>query len=867
MTKKIQNSFTTKLKKINNPAFYGAAGILAAAMLASPVHAQGEEAELEEVFVYGIRDALGRAMDTKRSSAASVDAISAEDIGKFPDKNVAESLQRIPGVTIQRQFGEGAAVSIRGAGADLTLTTLNGQNVASTGWFVLEPAKRSFNYELLPSELVGGLEVYKSSQADLLEGGVGGTVVVKTRRPLDLESGTAYASIEASYGDDSGETDPLASALYSFKNESETFGMLVSGVYQKRSMERKGSEAFWEWGAGPVSFNQERERSAISAAFQFAPTENMDFTLNVVDMQMEANNTNYALWLTQGDVTWSGNTPAATLGNTAIAGVLNTGFYQARPREASMNSDVIDLDFNYRGEGYRVHAQVGRTESTGGTDFEAVFDDGVNTPIVGGTYDFRGGELAWSLPNGIAGQSTANYNPGSLVIGTGASFNSTPKTDEESYFQADVEFDVELGAINSIKVGARSGDHETTSRQFFLGVRDGASTRLDISGLTGSINAGGNDLGILNVPSDLLFNFARSIHDGTRTEDLGSSRNINETNNAIYAMATFEGDKLRGNFGVRYVETDAESIYYIDGQRLTESGDYSELLPSVNFAYDMNDEVVLRASAARVIARPQYADMYYNPDVRGANDDLGRNQFYILGSPDLDPYTSDQVDLGVEWYFADDSLLSFTLFHKDVKNFVTFSDRTNVPTASLPSPGFGGVLRDNELLWTVQTKSGNTSASIKGFEFQYQQAWDNGFGFIANYTYTDAEADTAETFTDGNLALSDSSKNSFNISGYYENDKISARLSYNSRSEYMLREAGSYGNRLHDGYASLDFSSSYHLTENIDIKFDVVNITGEDSAQFGNNAVETNHSGFQDGFPTYQYQLPTRVSLGVSFKF
>jgi iron complex outermembrane receptor protein len=259
--------------------------------------------------------------------------------------------------------------------------------------------------------------------------------------------------------------------------------------------------------------------------------------------------------------------------------------------------------------------------------------------------------------------------------------------------------------------------------------------------------------------------------------------------------------------------------------------------------------------------------MYYNPDIRGTNDDLGQNQFFILGSPDLDPFTSDQIDAGVEWYFADDSLLSFTLFHKDVKNFVTFSDQTGIPTASLPSPGFGGVLRDNELLWTVQTKSSNTSASINGFEVQYQHAWDNGFGLIANYTYTDAEADNSDTYTDGNLELSDSSKNSYNLTGYYENEKLSARLSYSSRSEYMIREAGSYGNRLHDDYASLDFSAAYHLTDNIDIKFDIVNITGEDSGQEGNNAVVTNHSGFQNGFPTYQYRLPTRYILGASFKF
>ena len=140
------------------------------ASLAMPVLAQedvAKEQQVEVIQVRGIRASQEANLNAKRFNDGTIDMISAEDLGKFPDKNVAESLQRIPGITIQRQFGEGAGVSIRGAGLDLTLTTLNGQNVASTGWFVLEPAKRSFNYELLPSELVGDLEVYKSSQADL----------------------------------------------------------------------------------------------------------------------------------------------------------------------------------------------------------------------------------------------------------------------------------------------------------------------------------------------------------------------------------------------------------------------------------------------------------------------------------------------------------------------------------------------------------------------------------------------------------------------------------------------------------------------------------------------------------------------------
>ncbi len=142
---------------------------------------------VEVIEVRGIRRSLAEAVNTKRFATSVVDAVSAEDIGKFPDSDVGEALGRIPGVAVNRQFGQGQQVSIRGASNQLTLTTLNGQNVASTGWYDQQSIDRSFNYSLLPPQLISGIEVYKSSQADLVEGGVGGTVNVNTRKPFDMD--------------------------------------------------------------------------------------------------------------------------------------------------------------------------------------------------------------------------------------------------------------------------------------------------------------------------------------------------------------------------------------------------------------------------------------------------------------------------------------------------------------------------------------------------------------------------------------------------------------------------------------------------------------------------------------------------------
>lgn len=147
---------------------------------------------IEKIEVRGMRASMKASVNDKRFSDAVVDAVTAEDIGKFPDGDVGESLGRIPGVAVNRQFGQGQQVSIRGASSQLTSTLLNGHSVASTGWFDQQNIDRSFNYSLLPPELVGGIQVNKSSQADIAEGGIGGTVTVKTRKPLDLDANSVF---------------------------------------------------------------------------------------------------------------------------------------------------------------------------------------------------------------------------------------------------------------------------------------------------------------------------------------------------------------------------------------------------------------------------------------------------------------------------------------------------------------------------------------------------------------------------------------------------------------------------------------------------------------------------------------------------
>src|ERR1700694_1566750 len=223
------------------------------------VHAQtsgdqttSSQKDLEEVVVTGIRASLEQALDQKRAAASVEDVITAEDVGKMPDKNIADSLKRVPGVTISAAganeggFDENDRVSLRGTGPSLTQTLINGHNVASGDWFVLNQTGtvgRSVSYTLLPSELVNRVVVHKSSEASLVEGGVAGTVAIITRTPLDFRNPfTFQATAGAVYADLPSKTDPQLSALLNLHNSESTLGVLLQGFYEKRHLRRDGVE-------------------------------------------------------------------------------------------------------------------------------------------------------------------------------------------------------------------------------------------------------------------------------------------------------------------------------------------------------------------------------------------------------------------------------------------------------------------------------------------------------------------------------------------------------------------------------------------------------------------------------------------------
>ena len=308
---------------------------------------------------------------------------------------------------------------------------------------------------------------------------------------------------------------------------------------------------------------------------------------------------------------------------------------------------------------------------------------------------------------------------------------------------------------------------------------------------------------------------------------------VEENTIALYVQGDFSGDGYRGNVGIRYVSTDQTSGGYeysgetwglntLNGEWLspevlnwvTKDNDYSEFLPSFNVAFDLTEDQIFRVGAARVLSRQNWADISgsetFGSLVAGSTANGSR------GNPNLKPTIANQFDLSYEWYYGDSSLFSATYFAKDLSSLRTMTSfieerfdeesQTYVPV-DFAQPGNG--------------KGGN----INGIELSVQHDF-GGYGVTANYTYTDASAEDAEAEVDG------TSKNMLNLSAYYENDSLSARVMYNYRSDWYKGFHFNGDKLYNDEFGQWDASFNYNLNENLSFNLEVVNITDEQVLEY-----------------------------------
>lgn len=859
-------------------------GVALAAQAQQTEQKKSDAAQLDQVVVTGIRASLETAANIKKNASAVVDAVSAEDIGKMPDSDVGQSLGRIPGISVGRAFGQGATVSIRGSDPQMTYTTLNGQTVASTGWYDQLDIDRSFNYSLLPPELIGGMEVYKSSQADLTEGGIGGTVIVKTRKPLDMPAGAAFASVKYGKGSIS-DAEKEVSGLYSWKNQARSFGALIAAGHSQGAYIRSGIEADSRWSSdvAPTAFVQDRKRNAINVALQAKPIEGLELGLNALHLKLEADNSNSSDYIFHDancdkrnpDVKSSFNPNGMCLHSTTTAATpLMNQFFQNWARAAEMSSDSVTFDGHYRIDGAKFDLVAGGTRAKGGTSLTTNYAYGWwDKPAKWqGTIDATGKQIVLNPTKDQSfgvGALPAQSSPETWASSQG------PNKDQEKFAQLDATFDLAWGAITAFKTGLRMADH-TFEKRSYRPVWNTTIAPVDTASLySGSVSVGGWTVPRPNIDA-MIANTNKNI--SSWIEDRSGFSQLNEKNKSVYGMFEFEAQNLRGNFGLRYISTDVKSTgYAFDGTPLatgdypgnvnwgrgfaTQKSRYNDVLPSANLAFDLNRNVVLRAAASQTITRPNFANMF-GVTVSGYNDDRVGNETWTNGNVSLKPMKSSNADIGLEYYYGKGNVLSATFFSKDISNFITAEVKTN-QKVGLVDP----VSKvDN---WTVQTFVNAGGGRIRGLELQANHAFNNGYGVVANYTFTEGTA-PASSYLDNLGIFTQASRHNVNLVGYYENETYAARLAYNWRSKYMIREGAYwYGNRMHDAYGTLDASFGWNINKFLKLSFEAINLLKQDDVQYG--AAAASNSAIKDplraGFPAWSFQGERTYRLGLSAKF
>jgi iron complex outermembrane receptor protein len=872
--------------------FVGSASVLVLASLAAPALAQEQ---METVVVTGIRASMQRAMDIKRDATSIVDAVSAEDIGKFPDKNIADALQRVPGVnTVSAGGGEGGfdendRVSIRGTNSSLTDVQVDGHRISTGDWFILDQfgtVGRSVSFTLLPSEIVSNLKVYKSQQADLMEGGVAGVVNIITRKPLDLkQTFTAEASAEVAYTTLRDSTTPQFNALLGYRDDSGKFGVIAQAFYEARNIRRDGQEflgyttitdtpvmqcpigqtcpptALVRVDAGKIPelvgksypnligsalFLQQRVREGGMITAQFQPADSFEIDVQGFYSKLKASNinNNFMFW---GSKEFGSNAPtsytlknntvvAATFAQNNAAGYAVTPIVAdsiARPGSGSDSFYVNGHASFDASQDLNISVQGGVTRGVGKTNPQVAWE-GTVAAATGGTagYNITPENLAVVTVSGVDLSDAHN------LVNDWAWTVVNTAVDREYYGQFDVTYHTKLGPIDTIQAGARYSDHLHSSTVWDGGVSYGGSLGSDIS--SGNYPSDFADSfkvpGMLtNVPlgdtakiEQLLFNNtswrpypqspAAVSNPANHRFDWPDSFSMSEQDFAAYAMASFGGEGWKGNFGLRIVNT-RENIHQFKNDSsatalISDFGTYAvdtthhsywDILPSVNISFNLADDQFLRFAAAETMARPDYSALGGSVSLT----DLIHTG--SGGNPDLQPIKSANYNLSYEWYYAPQAMFAVSVFYMDLSSYIGFGTHTGNYLDMLKTGQGAPVYSDYNITSPV-----NSSGHSEGFEVQWEQPIYAGFGVQTNFTYADGVDNS------GGPLVGDS-KVTFNVTGYYENDWLTTRLTYGYRSK-MLIGLDRSSQEFQSPGDWLNASVVVALSDNVSATFDALNI-------------------------------------------
>lgn len=891
---------------------------------------QAAGSEVDEVVVTGYRKSLSDARNIKRDSVILKDAIVAEDMAKFPELNLAESLQRLPGVQINREAGEGRRISLRGLGPDFARVQLNGMEVLGN----VDSAQdsrgqrsrdRAFDFNIFASELFSKVEVEKTFQAAQNEGGMAGTVGLFTGKPFDYGPGFKGAvSTKLGTNEYTEDAQPRVAALFS-QNWDDRFGALVSVAYGKRETTEQGrntynysrpsaatlnglvakglnisklttaqqakflsGDLYFADGNRTSSWNAEMERLGVTGALQWKPAENMLFTLDAL----------YGQFTTERDELHLATRPLSSTGSVAFDTGVGAPWPAIFQQASTINNlawdssnyatmtDVSGTTFGSEhrrsrnenrfkqlaltgkwdpSENLSIDGHVGYEKST----YRTPYDDKLYMRAKGNliaNYGADGRSASFEYP-GWDPTNPANYAMDSFYY---RGFNNESEL-REGVLNARYEMTDAL----TLRAGVAYHRFSQDGRDVFYDDNVNG-TRSKARGTTvGDITSvHTNSFGSWLIGDyDRAFAKYREYHrfgpntDGTggALQDIENVYTTTEETISGFVQADWEtelaGRPFRGNIGLRGYTTDTHSTGWIQGDSYAYlgttdvSGSYSGVLPAMNSVLELAPDLLVRFSATQNLNRPSLGSMAAEGSAF-RNDDSGEITA-SRGNPNLKPFKDTTLDLAVEYYFGDVGLISASLFHKRIKNFIgsqTLEDvpfsETGVPFTTIPGATAGTIVSEFSMPINIDGTKKLTGLELAAqAQFTFLPAPFDGLGVVANYTYVDAPKE-----------ITGISKTSYNVTVYYETDRWGVRGSMNHRSLWYTGRSDdlmSASTRGFEASTYVDASAFYNVTDALQVSLNAINLTNQKDTQFWG----------QNRYLYNQTQSGTTYMAGLTYKF
>ena len=877
---------------------------LALAGLAVAGQARAQPAEVDELVVTGFRASLASAIEIKRDRSEIVDVINAEDVADFPDLNLAEALQRIPGVAIDRDGGEGRSITVRGLSGDFSRVRLNGfEALATTGGKDTAGGAnrgRSFDFQVFASELFSQVTVRKSQSAEVEEGSLGATIDLTTARPFDTPGFHGAGGVHYGYNDLSRKADPRATALISDTWFDGKLGALVSVAYSARQIHEEGATSGrWENPAVPTNtggcFQQagacnspvgvysavnsawharipryqrlayDWRRFGTTAAIQLAPTDATTITFDALFALFDGERREQYLttYLTRLDET-SVRNPVIDARNQLVTAHFDTTDVRSEARHDELSSEFSQLSlklahrFNDR---FEIHTQVAQSRS--------IQDNPVQTTVsfdrynhTGYSYDYSASQTLPNLSYGFDVKDPANweFSPSS-ARGFPSLLRMRPNKTVNRFRTLGVDLSLALGDRTTLKGGLLFKDYRFATAEWrrytINGAADGAVPipGVALSEISTLVTGFGRGLGApagtdtawlapdvtkIAARVDLYCNCVNAYGDFRVSSDnqRGANRDVGERDLGLYLQADFAttvlGLPLRGNLGVRHAATNSVARGYVGSTYVAVPRKYNDTLPALNLVLEPRENVLIRFGAAKVMARPQLANLTPGGTLNNTAHTL------TIGNPLLDPIRATTFDLSFEWYPSRDTQLTLGLFSKDLQSYIQSSSATMPYSATGLPVSLLSTRNTPDTVFLVSQLLNTAGGELKGYElslqgpFTFLPAPFDRFGGIVNYTHaestvtyiTDTTASPPVTAVRSLVGLS---PRSWNATLYYEDERLSARVSAAYRDAYLIGVPGGNGNDVRGKNKTLnvDVSATYKLSDKLSLTFEGLNLTDQ----------------------------------------